>query len=94
MKLFNSIVVFDVYCVAEDELTALEAVQMHITNGLPASEGVSREVREDKHVRESWREQTPLVANDVSDEDFEQLRGKTVLAVYKMLHVKDPIAAK
>ena len=32
----------------------------------------------------------PFVADDVSDDDFERVKGKTTIEVFEMLHVKKP----
>lgn len=57
---------------------------------LPPSESTAIETREERNVRQAWRDEKPLVGNDVSDVDFEKLKGKTTLDVFKMLYHKDP----
>ena len=109
MKLYNVVVVFDVYAVGESPEDAtraiLEAIYTpsdQIDNMLagdlktpegsplhPSSHYASQVVRE-WSVREAWKNQKPYVGAEVSDEDFEKLKGKTTIEAFKMLHVKEP----
>ncbi len=89
LRLYNVIVVFDVYCIGEENMPSLEAVQAAISSGmLKASTGNSLEVREVRQVREAWLEQSPIVADDVSDQDFKSIQGKTTKQVAEMLLTK------
>ncbi len=89
MKIFNVIAVFDVYCVAESEEMAREAVmQMIHREAEPASEQNALEVTKAREVRAAWENKNPFVAADVSDEDFETLKGKTTAQTFAMLHEK------
>lgn len=89
MKLYNTIIIWDVYCVAESEETARAAVRQHIREeGLRASEEVGLEVRKPTEVRAAWEAERPIVASDISDTDFDTLKGKTTSQVFSMLHMK------
>jgi hypothetical protein len=91
MKIWNIIKTWDVYVLAETPEEALKAVGLHIRQeGLRASEEVAIETREERNVRAAWRDEKPMVADDVSDADFERAKGKTTIEVFNMLHVRDP----
>lgn len=99
MKLFNVIIVWDVYCAAESHEEARKAAMEFITHEVPAerlppSESTALETREERNVRQAWRDEKPLVGNDVSDTDFEKLKGKTTLDVFKMLYTKESAPKK
>jgi hypothetical protein len=95
VKLFNTVIVFDVYCVAESADKAREMALIHVREGLPPSEQVGLEVTSDRSIREAWREEKPLVGSDVSDGDFAKLKGKTTIQTFEMLHKKpEPAKAK
>jgi len=91
MILFNVVAVWDVYVAAESHDAARAAVDELIKAGeLPVSESNALPVRREVEVREAWRDQRILVGADVSDADFEKLKGKTALQVFQMLHTKQP----
>ena len=90
MKLFNVVKAWDVYVAAESEEEALKALAAHIrTEGLRVSEETAIEVREERNVRAAWRDEKPLVADDVSDADFDRLKGKTTIELFEILHKRD-----
>lgn len=90
MKIFNIVKTWDVYCTAESEAEALKAVGIHIRQeGLRASEEIAIETLDERNVRAAWRDEKPLVADDVSDADFERVKGKTTIEVFNMLHKRD-----
>jgi len=89
VKLFNVIVVYDCYVVAESDDAARAALLLHIREEkLPTSETNVLPATEPRHIRTAWQDERPLVASDVSDEDFERVKGKTTEAVRAMLHAK------
>lgn len=96
MKLWNIIKTWDVYVLAENEEEALKSVAVHIRQeGLRASEEVAIETREERNIRAAWRDEKPMVADDINDADFTRAKGKTTIEVFNMLHVRDPkVAAK
>jgi len=93
-KIFNVIVVHDVYAVAESQEAAVAAVKEFIRNGeLKASE-TALPIHNDRNIRDSWREERPVVGSDVSDEDFDKLKGKTTIDIYADLYTKQPNGAQ
>lgn len=92
MRLYNTIVVFDVYAVAENEEDARNAVMANIRqmppDGLKATEENALEVRELRSIRSTWLDQKPCVGEAVSDENFNKLRGKNTQEIFEMLHVR------
>ncbi len=92
-KLFNTIIVWDVYAIAEDEADARAAAIANILEGLPASEQVAREVGK-QAVRAAWVNEKPLVGSAVSDEDFEKIKGKTCEQVWTEANIKSDKKAK
>ncbi len=89
MRLYNTIVVFDVYCIANTQEAAVAAAKAWIKDGLEPTESVALESREEKNVRQSWRDQKPLVGTDVSDKEFEeQIKGHTTIEIFTHLYQK------
>lgn len=92
MKLYNTIIVYDVYAVAENEEDARAAVLANIRQAPPdslrATEENALEVRELRSIRSTWLDQKPCVGEGVSDEDFQKLKGKTTQDIFEMLHVR------
>ena len=91
MKLFNTILVWDVYVVAESEEAARAAAYALITatdDPLKSAEETAIEAREERNIRTKWRDERPIVGADVSDDDFEMLKGKTVVEAHAMLYRK------
>jgi aspartokinase-like uncharacterized kinase len=89
-KVMNVIIVYDVGCVATDWEPATAAVLELINSGelkpthqkaIPIIAG---------QVPEKWRGDRPIVADDVPDEVFEQLRGKTIHEAHDFLSKKQP----
>lgn len=89
MKLYNTIIAFDVYVVAESEESARAAAMVHIREGLNASHSVALEIKASP-VRAGWQMERPLVGEDVSDADFERIKGKTTQQVHDLLNKKRP----
>lgn len=97
MRLYNTIMVFDVYCVAESPEEARATILEAIRDGeqpLDPSEQNALPVSREREVRDAWREEKPFVGATVSDEDFERCKGKTTFEVFKMLHVKENAPAE
>lgn len=91
MKLFNTILVWDVCVIAESEEAARAAVYAMITateDPLKPSDSTAIEAREERNIRTAWRDERPIVGADVSDDDFETLKGKTVVEAHAMLYKK------
>lgn len=93
MKLFNVVKSWDVWVCAESPEEARAAVDSFIRSPedpLAVSEEVAIETRNERDIRDAWKTERPLVAADVSDADFERVKGKTTLQVFEMLHKRDP----
>lgn len=89
MKVFNAIVMFDCFVVANSPEKAREAVKVWIKEGMTPSEEVAREVRDERSIRSSWRDQKPLVGDDVSDLDFNKhIKGHTVIEIFQHIYQK------
>jgi hypothetical protein len=89
IKLLNTIVMWDVYCVAgagpDAEANACAALLDLISRGeINTSCQKALEIRVSP-VRPQWRDQRPIVAADVSDEDFARIKGMTTQQVYDLL---------
>lgn len=93
-KVFNTIVIFDGYVVAENHEDARAAMIAAIKEGDEPSESTALEARSDNNIRESWREKKPLVGAAVSDEDFEKIKGKTTLKIYQEIYASKAPKAK
>jgi hypothetical protein len=88
MKLYNAIAIWDCYVVAESSEKAREALLGSISDGEAPSEIVAVEANREAAIRDAWREQKPLVAVDVSEADFQQLKGKTTIEIFGRLYTK------
>ncbi len=98
MRIQNVIVVYDVYCVTGDDEQApqhaREEIIRAIQNGeLAPSDQNAIPVSMERAIRETWKDERPFVAADVTDAEFETLKGKTTLDIFNMLHVKELTAS-
>lgn len=85
MKLFNVIITWDVYCLANSEEAAIASIlELIHANDLNASHRKALELRASP-VRPQWQDEPAVVAGDISDEEFEQVRGKTTQQAYELL---------
>ncbi len=92
MKLWNVIIVHDVFALAESPEKAREVILAAIHNGeLPPCDQNAIPVNHERSIREAWREQKPFVAEDVSDKDFESIKGKTTLEIFGQIFSKMPV---
>jgi hypothetical protein len=91
VKLFNAIATFDVYVVAESPEAARAALVEALRDpAFNPSEQVGYEVTRENSIRAAWRDEKPFVGADVSDADFEKVKGKTTVETFNMLHTKAP----
>jgi len=91
LGIYNTIIVYDVYVVAESpEAARAAALELITSDALPPSEQMVLAVAKEAQIRAAWRGESPIVGADVSDADFERVKGKTVLDAYNMLHTKQP----
>jgi hypothetical protein len=86
VKLFNAIAIWDVYIAAESGEEARKALLAWIATGEQPSEIVAVEANREAAIRDSWREQKPLVADDISDTDFKKLEGKTTIEIFEQIY--------
>lgn len=88
MKLYNAIATFDVYVVAETPEAARETLIAAINDQFKPSEMVSYEVTRENAIRSAWRDERPFIDDDVSDEDFAKLKGKTTAEAFTALYTR------
>lgn len=87
LRLYNTIIVYDVYVVARSAEAAREAILAAIDSGdAKATELVSKEITADRSIRSSWVDQPPYIAADITDEEFTALKGSTTLAAFERLY--------
>lgn len=87
-KMFNVIVTWDVYAVANEGQSAEAAVLELIKSGEISATHRKALPMKVSPVREAWRDERPIVGDDVSDADFARLRGKTTQQAYELLTKK------
>jgi hypothetical protein len=88
MKLYNTVIVFDVFVVAETPEAARAAAVAALREDLAPSEQVAVEVTRPNTIRAAWVDQPPFVADDVADADYATLQAKSTSAVYAQLYTK------
>ena len=89
MKLFHTIVIFDAYVVGNGHEDARATLLHWIREEkIKAVEETALEVSADREIRPSWHEQNPYVSSEISDADFEKLKGKTTMEIYNLLYKK------
>ncbi len=87
LRLYNTIIIYDVYCIARTADEARQAILQSIQGDVRMfTEATSRELTSINSIRASWAEQSPFVAADVSDEEFENLKGITTSAAFERLY--------
>lgn len=95
MKLYQTIVIYDVVVAAANEADANETALKWVRGGyegeapLAISEGTSREIREERNIRTVMRDVKPIIGEAISDDDFEICRGKTNLEVFRKIYTKE-----
>lgn len=92
MKLYNVIVTVDVYVVAGDDESAIKNAQDAVMELLRADEirptYIAALPVANTPVQRRCQMDRPIVASDIGDDEFEQLKGKTVQDVHDMLTKK------
>jgi hypothetical protein len=90
MKLYNTIVIYDVYTIANSSETARKAVMQFIQAGdIQPSESTALETRAENNIRSSWRDQKPLVGEDITDDDFDKrVKGHTTIEMFQHIYLK------
>lgn len=89
LKLYNTIIIFDVYAVAKSPEAANEAVKAWIKSGelAPSSEN-ALEAREERNIRASWLDERPIIGDDLTDEEFKSLKGKSTAEAFTRFYKK------
>jgi len=89
IRLYNTIAVFDVYTVARTNEAARDALLAAIVAGdAKPTEVTAKEITMPGSIRSSWTEQNPFVASDITDEEFETLKGITTSAAFERFYMK------
>ena len=89
MKLYNTVIIYDVYAVANSGEEATKAVLAAIREGVNPSEMTALETRTANNIRQSWLDQGPYVGADISDSDFEKkIKGKTTFDMFKAIYTR------
>ena len=91
LRLFNTIIIFDVYTVARTAEAAREGLLSAIRaseNPAEPSESVAREITMKNSIRLSWVEQKPWYANDVTDDEFAALKENTTMQLFERFYEK------
>ena len=91
LRLYNTIIIFDVYTVARSGDAAREGLLAAIRsqdNPAEPSENIAREVTMKNSIRGSWVEQKPYYASDISDEEFEKNRTYTTMELFERFYEK------
>jgi hypothetical protein len=91
LRVYNTIVIYDVYTVGHTADSARDSLVAAIASGdAKPTEIVAKEVTSANSIRASWVEQTPYVAADVTDDEFESIKGNAVGAMWAKLYTKAP----
>lgn len=89
LRLYNAIVIYDDYVVARSGEEARRCLLSSIKDGLiDPMEVVAKEVTMANSIRASKTDDSPLVAGDVSDAEFENLRGITTSNAFERFYLK------
>jgi len=89
VHLFNTIAVFDVYMVANSPEAARDTLIKGIACGdIKPSECTATESKFERSIRTGYRDERPFVASDISDSDFQKLKGKTTIQAFEMFYSK------
>lgn len=87
LRLFNAIIIYDDYVVAKSAEEARTTLQTGIIAGdVSPIEIVAKEVTMANSIRSSKTDDKPLVASDVTDEEFETLKGITNSAAFERFY--------
>lgn len=89
LRLYNTIVIFDVYTIARSGEAAREAlIELIKTAQIEPTENVAKESTMVNSIRASQLEASPLVAADVTDEEFATLKGITNAQAFERFYKK------
>lgn len=89
LRLYNTIVIYDDYVIAKSNESARTTLEATILAGeIAPTESIAKEVTMANSIRSSKTEGKPLVAGDVTDEEFETLRGITNSASFERFYLR------
>ena len=89
LRLYNTIVIFDVYVAARSSEAARECVLAAIADGsAQPTEAVAKEITAANSIRSSWANQSPYVASDITEEEFESLKGISTAGAFERFYLK------
>lgn len=91
MKLFQTIIIFDVIAAANSE-DAAKAALLALVRDQAEPQGVNeiiaREITQEREIRIAMRGAKPIVGADINDADFETIRGQTNMQMFERLYTK------
>jgi hypothetical protein len=94
LKLHNTIVTWDVYCFSYGHEPALIAVMELIRAGELNATHMKALEQHVAPISPKFRDERPIVAADVSDEDFETLKGLTTQQAYELISKRYPTGVR
>lgn len=87
MRLYNTIAIYDVYHVARSGEAARQALLEGIASGdIKPMEVTATESKMANSIRASWVDQPPFIASDITDEEFESLKGITTSRAFERFY--------
>lgn len=92
MRVYNTIVIFDVYTVGRSPEACRETILDAIKAGtIQPTEIVAKEITMQNSIRASWVDQKPWVAADITDTEFEQIKELTTLQAWDAFYKRTPL---
>lgn len=89
LRLYNTIIIFDVYTIGRTAEEARATLLAAIAAGdAKPTEMVARELTARGSVRESWVDQPPYIASDVTEEEYKDLKGITTAEAFDRFYVR------
>jgi len=99
VKLFQTIVIFDVVVAGKDDADARDTLLKEIRGFLEAKGAApfleptthtACEIRNERDLRAQMRDKPPIVGEALTDAEYQTLKGKTNLDVFNALYTKTP----
>jgi len=89
LRLYNAIIIYDDYVISRSPEEARLALLASIKSGdLSPMEIVAKEVTMANSIRRSKIDERPLVASDISDSEFDTLRGIDISSAFERFYLK------
>jgi len=89
VRLYNTIAIYDVYVVAENNDTARETLISAISSGdIKPTEATAVEIVRAGAIRKGFADERPFVAVDVSEADYKSIAGKTTIEIFNHVYTK------